>query len=57
MDTTLAPPNNHSTKTVAVLGASYGGTRAAQILAQNLPDGWRVVLVDRNRYASIIFCT
>ncbi|KAJ8092037.1 cytochrome b [Marasmius tenuissimus] len=35
-------------KTVAVLGAAYGGNRAAQILAAGLPEGWRIVLVDRN---------
>ncbi|KAI3618902.1 amid-like nadh [Moniliophthora roreri] len=38
-------------KTVAVLGASYGGNRAAQILAAGLPEGWRIVLVDRNTLA------
>ncbi|EEB87639.1 hypothetical protein MPER_14950, partial [Moniliophthora perniciosa FA553] len=37
-------------KTVAVLGASYGGNRAAQILAAGLPEGWRIVLVDRNTH-------
>ncbi|KAI6107231.1 hypothetical protein EDD16DRAFT_1623495, partial [Pisolithus croceorrhizus] len=34
--------------TVAVLGASYGGFRAAQLLATSLPNGWRVVLIERN---------
>ena len=56
-----------STKTVVVLGASYGGpymmlaffqpkltnltikgAHAAQVLAANLPDDWRVILIDRN---------
>lgn len=36
------------TKTVAVLGGSYGGYRAATLLGQELPQGWRVVMVDRN---------
>jgi hypothetical protein len=52
--TLLARPEDSSrhTKTVAVLGAAYGGTRAAQILAQGLPEGWRVLLIDRNRSVS-----
>ncbi|RPD55220.1 iron uptake cluster protein [Lentinus tigrinus ALCF2SS1-6] len=44
-----------STKTVAVLGASYGGARAACILAQGLPEGWRVVLVDRNDHMNHLY--
>ncbi|KAG2100053.1 hypothetical protein BD769DRAFT_1677132 [Suillus cothurnatus] len=31
-------------RTVVVLGGSYGGSRAAQVLAEGLPQGWRVVL-------------
>ncbi|KAF7794141.1 hypothetical protein EIP86_005272 [Pleurotus ostreatoroseus] len=42
-------------KTVAVLGASYGGTRAAQILAQELPRDWRVVLIDRNTHFNHLY--
>ncbi|KAG1896746.1 uncharacterized protein F5891DRAFT_958167 [Suillus fuscotomentosus] len=38
------------TRTVVVLGGSYGGSRAAQVLAEGLPQGWRVVLVDRNSH-------
>jgi hypothetical protein len=38
------------TKTVAVLGTSYGGISAVQILEKGLPKGWQMVLVDRNRY-------
>ncbi|RPD70120.1 iron uptake cluster protein [Lentinus tigrinus ALCF2SS1-7] len=41
--------------TVAVLGASYGGARAACILAQGLPEGWRVVLVDRNDHMNHLY--
>ncbi|KAH9847730.1 FAD/NAD-P-binding domain-containing protein [Lenzites betulinus] len=42
-------------KTVAVLGASYGGARAAQLLANDLPQGWRVVLVDRNSHMNHLY--
>ncbi|TCD71952.1 hypothetical protein EIP91_000084 [Steccherinum ochraceum] len=38
----------NSVKTVAVLGAAYGGKTAVTHLAENLPKGWRVVAVDRN---------
>ncbi|KAG1728388.1 uncharacterized protein EDB91DRAFT_1060595 [Suillus paluster] len=43
------------TKTVVVLGGSYGGSRAAQILAEGLPQGWRVVLVDRNSHLNHVY--
>ncbi|OSX62710.1 hypothetical protein POSPLADRAFT_1056076 [Postia placenta MAD-698-R-SB12] len=43
------------TKTVAVLGSSYGGTRAAQLLAKGLPKGWRVVVVDRNSHMNHVY--
>ncbi|KAI0338798.1 iron uptake cluster protein [Trametopsis cervina] len=42
-------------RTVVVLGASYGGVRAAQILAQGLPEGWRVVLIDRNTHMNHLY--
>lgn len=42
-------------KTVVVLGAAYGGARAAQILAYGLPAGWRVVLVDRNSHMNHLY--
>ncbi|KAH0835486.1 FAD/NAD(P)-binding domain-containing protein [Lanmaoa asiatica] len=42
-------------KTVAVLGGSYGGNRAAQVLTAGLPSGWRVVLVDRNSHFSHVY--
>ncbi|KAI6040174.1 hypothetical protein EDC04DRAFT_3111575 [Pisolithus marmoratus] len=41
--------------TVVVLGASYGGFRAAQLLATNLPEGWRVVLVERNSHLNNVY--
>ncbi|KZP24014.1 FAD/NAD(P)-binding domain-containing protein [Athelia psychrophila] len=42
-------------KTVAVLGGSYGGYHAAQILAEGLPEGWRVVLIDRNSHVNHVY--
>lgn len=39
-----------SAKTVVVLGASYGGARAARLLALSLPAGWRLVVIDRNSH-------
>jgi NADH dehydrogenase FAD-containing subunit len=48
------PPPPARTKTVAVLGASYGGIQAARTLAEGLPPGWRVLLIDRNRSAPLL---
>ncbi|KAJ6511015.1 hypothetical protein C8R45DRAFT_814405 [Mycena sanguinolenta] len=42
-------------KTVVVLGGSYGGARAAQIIAAGLPDGWRLVLIDRNSHVNHVY--
>ncbi|KAI9463162.1 hypothetical protein HD554DRAFT_2027295 [Boletus coccyginus] len=42
-------------KTVAILGGSYGGNRAARVLAAGLPSGWRVVLVDRNSHFNHVY--
>lgn len=39
-----------STKTVVILGAAYGGARAARMLAGTLPAGWRLVVIDRNSH-------
>lgn len=36
-----------SSKTVVVLGASYGGAHAAKLLADTLPPDWRVLAIDR----------
>ncbi|KAF5376414.1 hypothetical protein D9615_008585 [Tricholomella constricta] len=47
-------PSMISTKTVVVLGAAYGGPRAAQILAAGVPQGWRVLLIDRNSLVKTI---
>ncbi|KAJ3921578.1 hypothetical protein F5877DRAFT_35738 [Lentinula edodes] len=35
-------------KTVVVLGGAYAGARTVQVLSKGLPEGWRIVLVDRN---------
>lgn len=43
------------TPTVAILGASYGGGRAAHLLAKDLPEGWRVVLIDRNSHFNHLY--
>ncbi|KAJ7127888.1 hypothetical protein C8R44DRAFT_100464 [Mycena epipterygia] len=43
------------TKTVVVLGAAYGGARAAQLIAAGLPDGWRIVLIDRNSHVNHVY--
>ncbi|KAG2106256.1 uncharacterized protein F5147DRAFT_701634 [Suillus discolor] len=43
------------TKTVVVLGGSYGGSRAVQVLAKGMPQGWRVVLVDRNSHMNHVY--
>lgn len=42
-------------KTVVVLGASYGGARAARLLAESIPDDWRVIVVDRNSHANHLY--
>lgn len=55
-DTSEASPgpgpstSRHRYKTVAVLGASYGGARGAKLLSQGLPVGWRLVVIDRNSH-------
>ncbi|KAJ7788844.1 hypothetical protein B0H13DRAFT_2299141, partial [Mycena leptocephala] len=46
-------PSN--SKTVVVLGASYGGARAAQVIAAGLPEGWRLVLIDRNSHLNHVY--
>lgn len=41
---------NCTMKTVVVLGASYGGNHASNLLAKGLPPSWRVVTIDRNTH-------
>ncbi|GFZ45687.1 hypothetical protein JCM24511_03416 [Saitozyma sp. JCM 24511] len=42
-------------RTVVVLGASYGGARAARILSQSLPPDWRLVVIDRNSHMNHVY--
>ncbi|KAJ3850833.1 hypothetical protein EV368DRAFT_44467 [Lentinula lateritia] len=42
-------------KTVVVLGGAYAGARTVQILSKGLPEGWRIVLVDRN--TGVLICS
>ncbi|RXK35489.1 hypothetical protein M231_07267 [Tremella mesenterica] len=43
------------TRTVVVLGASYGGGWAASLLSEKLPIGWKVVVIDRNSHMNHIY--
>ncbi|ORX40015.1 hypothetical protein BD324DRAFT_615943 [Kockovaella imperatae] len=52
---TASSSPSSSTRTVVVLGASYGGARAARVLAQNLPEGWRLVVIDRNSHFNHVY--
>ncbi|KAJ3980893.1 FAD/NAD-binding domain-containing protein [Lentinula detonsa] len=42
-------------KTVVVLGGAYAGARAVQILSKGLPEGWRIILVDRNTHINHVY--
>lgn len=42
-------------RTVAVLGASYAGHRAVQVLAPHLPADWRLVVIERNTHAPHLY--
>ncbi|PBK73897.1 FAD/NAD(P)-binding domain-containing protein [Armillaria solidipes] len=54
--TTVSPaPAPAPLKTVVVLGAAYGGARAAHLLANAVPEGWRVVVVDRNSHVNHVY--
>ncbi|KAF9787765.1 hypothetical protein BJ322DRAFT_1045036 [Thelephora terrestris] len=43
------------TKTVVVLGASYGGHRAVHQLVERLPEDWRVVVIERNTHFTHLY--
>ncbi|KAG8736087.1 hypothetical protein FRC11_002866, partial [Ceratobasidium sp. 423] len=45
----MATPFVSSMKTVLVMGGSYGGIAAAKFLSKELPEGYKVVLLERNR--------
>ncbi|KAJ7440307.1 hypothetical protein B0H11DRAFT_2292979 [Mycena galericulata] len=51
----VATHGSSPTKTVVVLGGAYGGARAAQLIAAGLPDGWRIVLIDRNSHVNHVY--
>ncbi|PWN38405.1 FAD/NAD(P)-binding domain-containing protein, partial [Meira miltonrushii] len=42
-------------RTVLVLGASYGGHHAAQVLVTQLPQNWRVVVIERNTHYNHLY--
>jgi D-arabinose 1-dehydrogenase-like Zn-dependent alcohol dehydrogenase len=50
-----APLPHRPTKTVLVLGASYAGHRAIQMLLAQLPADWRVVVLERNTHANHLY--
>ncbi|KAF8312903.1 uncharacterized protein EI90DRAFT_3294623 [Cantharellus anzutake] len=41
--------------TVCILGASYGGHRAVQVLVNSLPHGWRIVVIERNTHCNHLY--
>ncbi|GAC94348.1 hypothetical protein PHSY_001919 [Pseudozyma hubeiensis SY62] len=43
------------TRRIAVLGASYAGHRAIQVLVASLPDDWQVVVLERNTHANHLY--
>lgn len=49
------PTASNSTKTVLILGAAYGGCRAAQILAAGLPEDWKLIVIDRNSHFNHVY--
>ncbi|CAK9785464.1 FAD/NAD(P)-binding domain-containing protein [Cutaneotrichosporon oleaginosum] len=51
----LAGAPSQALRTVAVLGVSYGGGHAAKLLASQLPEGWRVVAIDRNTHMNHVY--
>ncbi|CAE6441307.1 unnamed protein product [Rhizoctonia solani] len=51
----MSSPFVSALKTVLVLGGSYGGIAASKFLAKELPEGYRVVLLERNRHVSVPF--
>lgn len=48
--TMVSQPPTKRCKTVAVLGAAYGGARAAKLLSEGLPEDWKLVVIDRNTH-------
>ncbi|THU96823.1 FAD/NAD(P)-binding domain-containing protein [Dendrothele bispora CBS 962.96] len=42
-------------RTVAILGGAYAGASAAATLAAGLPEGWRIVVIDRNSHLNHVY--
>ncbi|KAF8716648.1 Pyridine nucleotide-disulfide oxidoreductase, partial [Rhizoctonia solani] len=51
----MSVPFVSALKTILVLGGSYGGIAASKFLAKELPEGYRVVLLERNSHANRTF--
>ncbi|BGP18292.1 hypothetical protein JCM10213v2_006352 [Rhodosporidiobolus nylandii] len=47
---TLAPTRN-----VVILGGSYAGSRAAELLSRTLPSSHRVVVIDRQSHFNHLY--
>ncbi|KAH7322202.1 hypothetical protein B0J17DRAFT_582458 [Rhizoctonia solani] len=45
----MATPFVSGTRTVLIMGGSYGGIAAAKFLSKEIPEGYRMVLLERNR--------
>jgi NADH dehydrogenase FAD-containing subunit len=48
----MTKTNPHQTRTVVVLGSAYGGIGAVGPLAKRLPEGWKLVVIDRQTHAN-----
>ncbi|GAB1523822.1 hypothetical protein RhiTH_006972 [Rhizoctonia solani] len=51
----MSVPFVSALKTILVLGGSYGGIAASKFLAKELPEGYRVVLLERNSHANHLY--
>ncbi|CCO35158.1 Apoptosis-inducing factor 2 [Rhizoctonia solani AG-1 IB] len=51
----MSTPFVSALKTALVLGGSYGGIAASKFLAKELPEGYRVVLLERNSHANHLY--
>ncbi|CAE6493754.1 unnamed protein product [Rhizoctonia solani] len=51
----MATPFVSSMKTILIMGGSYGGIAASKFLSKELPEGYRVVLLERNSHANHLY--
>ncbi|GAA6014387.1 hypothetical protein JCM10207_005444 [Rhodosporidiobolus poonsookiae] len=51
----VALPAAAATRNVVVLGASYAGARAAELLSRTLPPSYRVVVIDRQSHFNHLY--